>query len=290
MAANDLLTSVATMLTELRTRVEEMDNSNKTSMDELRYFVISHLPEDVPPAEVAATQQGVQGTPAEERRETFIVAPEHTIANTGPRIGVMPVAVSTVIHRQERVDPGLQIKFATLPALKVAIENQAAHLAQFHQTRPLAFFVTASLLKVLVQNEHRHGRNMDMTENTILKSRDDTFITIFTAYVRVTTMGTKEGWTITILKSVPPLKANGTNPDREMITADYDRFFHANVNVHLDTLEKVLMYAFQGATVVETESWPKEDYGKGDDYGRVQDLLVSTVILCHNSPFLLKEL
>ena len=57
-----------------------------------------------------------------------------------------------------------------------------------------------------------------------------------------------------------------------MITADYDKFFHANVNVHLDTLEKVLLYAFQGATVLETESWPKEDYGKGDDYGRVQVL------------------
>ena len=268
MADNVLLASVAAMLTDLRTRVEQMDNSNKTSMDELRYFVISHLPEDAPSVEATAAEQGVQGAPVEERRETFIVAPANTIANAGPRMGVMPLAVSTVIHRQERVDPGMQIKFASLPALKVAIENQAAHLAQFDQTRPLAFFVTASLLKVLVQNEHRYGRNMDMTENTILRSRDDTF----TAYVRVTTMGTKEAWTATILKSVPTLKANGSNPDREMITADYDKFFHANVNVHLDTLEKVLLYAFQGATVLETESWPKEDYGKGDDYGRVQVL------------------
>ena len=79
----------------------------------------------------------------------------------------MPVAVGTVIHRQERVDLGLQIKNATLPALKVAIENQAAHLAQFDQMRPLAFFVTTALLKVLVQNEHRYGRNMDLTENTM---------------------------------------------------------------------------------------------------------------------------
>ena len=193
MAGNDLFTSVATMLTDLSTRVTEMDSRNRASMDELRYLVISNLPENVPPPVVAAAaEQGAQGAPAEERRETFIVAPANTIANAGPRMGVMPLAVSTVIHRQERVDPGMQIKFASLPALKVAIENQAAHLAQFDQTRPLAFFVTASLLKVLVQNEHRYGRNMDMTENTILKSRDDTFIAIFTAYVRVTTMGTKE--------------------------------------------------------------------------------------------------
>ena len=269
MAVNDLIAAVTTMLTDLSTRVTEMDDRNRVHLDELRYLVISNLPENLPPpAEAAAAEQGVQGAPVEERRETFIVAPANTIANAGPRMGVMPLAVSTVIHRQERVDPGMQIKFASLPALKVAIENQAAHLAQFDQTRPLAFFVTASLLKVLVQNEHRYGRNMDMTENTILRSRDDTF----TAYVRVTTMGTKEAWTATILKSVPTLKASGSNPDREMITADYDKFFHANVNVHLDTLEKVLLYAFQGATVLETESWPKEDYGKGDDYGRVQVL------------------
>ena len=170
----------------------------------------------------------------------------------------------------------MQISNATLPALKVAIENQAAHLAQFDQIRPLAFFVTSAILKVLVQNEHRYGRNMDLMENTILKSRDDSFITIFTAYVRITTMGTKEGFTSTVLKSVPPLKADGPNPDREMIVADYDRFFHARVNKHLNTLEKVLIYAFQGATLLETESWPPEPYGKGDDYGRVQVLSRST--------------
>ena len=140
MAGNDLFTSVATMLTDLSTRVTEMDSRNRASMDELRYLVISNLPEDAPPAEATAPNQGIQGAPAEERRETFLVAPEHMVANTGPRIGAMPVAIGTVIHQQEKVDPRLQISNATLPALKVAIENQAAHLAQFDQIRPLAFF------------------------------------------------------------------------------------------------------------------------------------------------------
>ena len=43
MAGNDLFTSVATMLTDLSTRVTEMDSRNRASMDELRYLVISKL-------------------------------------------------------------------------------------------------------------------------------------------------------------------------------------------------------------------------------------------------------
>ena len=88
-------------------------------------------------------------------------------------------------------------------------------------------------------------------------------------------MGTKEGFTTTVLSSVPPLKPDGNHAGRELVIADYDRFFHAPVNKHLKMLEKVLEYAFRGAKNEETKSWPKPGYGKDKDFGINRILLTS---------------
>ena len=88
-------------------------------------------------------------------------------------------------------------------------------------------------------------------------------------YVRVTSMGTKEDFTATILASAGALKASGPDPDRPMGIKDYDLFFHAPVNKHLQLLEKIFEYAYEGVTVRESRDWPLEPYGKGDNFGQI---------------------
>lgn len=87
-------------------------------------------------------------------------------------------------------------------------------------------------------------------------------------------MGTKSGFTATILKAVPPLRPMGdTGPSRrEMVLVDYDLHFHAAVSRHVDYLEKAFNYAYLGATLEETKFWPAENYGKGVEYGQIQVL------------------
>ena len=42
-----------------------------------------------------------------------------------------------------------------------------------------------------------------------------------------------------------------------MLIADFDKFFHAPVNKHLDTLTRVLDYAMRGALTTEMTYCPK---------------------------------
>jgi len=207
-------------------------------------------------------------------RATLLVAQNNTEnPAAGPVPGAVPIATNTaMIHTQERVPEGQQIKYVSLTALKVAVENQAAHMAQFDQFRGLAFFMSATVLRLLVENEHRHGRNTEMTEASIMRRSDESLLDMFTSYVRINSMNTKKGFTTTILGAVPRLKPDG-GYERELELRDYDKYFHAPVNKHLNTLERVLEYAFRKSTRDETESWPEPGYGKGDDFGIVRILL-----------------
>ena len=211
------------------------------------------------------------GTGADSgRRQTFALTTGQPPVGTGAMLGAMPLATGQVLATQEKVDPKMQVHYATFKALIVAIDNQATHVQQFDQYRLLAFFVTMSVLKLIVDNEHRHNRNLDMTYATILRQSDDAFIAMFTSYIRVNHMATKEGFAQTILEAVGKLQALGSDPSRPMLIADYDKFFHAPVNKHLDTLSRVLDYAKCGALVTETQYWPKEVPAVKDDYNMVQ--------------------
>ena len=273
----DTVTMMTSMFSDIMSRMEEMENRNRVNLAEIRGLVETR--NQTPPSAAASPLPELSESPVaaplqplrepETRRETYVVAPDHMVPETGARLGTMQLTAATVIQQQERVDPAAQIKYASFPALKVGIDNQAYHLAQFSQFKPLALFVVVGVLRLLVENEHRHNRNLDMTETTILKHPDEAFIKIFAAYLRVTSMGTKEAFTETILHSVPPLKAYGPDPDRPMGIKDYDLHFHAPVNKHLLMLEKVFEYAYEGATVRETRDWPLEPYGKGDNFGQI---------------------
>jgi len=69
------------------------------------------------------------------------------------------------------------------------------------------------------------------------------------------------------MHSVPELVADGPNPNREMTVEDYDEFFHARVNKHLTILQKVIAYAYTGATLDEAGTWPQPVWGKKTDFG-----------------------
>ena len=212
--------------------------------------------------------------PQAQGRDTFMVTHHDNI----PRVEVTPrrtpLAVGTVIHTQEKVLPSQQVNFLTFPALRVACENQDHHAAMYDQHKNLAFFVVPSQLRLLVANEHRLNRNWDMTDSSILTQPDEAFINMFCAYVRVMAMGTKKGFTATILSAVPPLRAVGDTGlnRRPMEVPDYDILFHAPVSRHMDQLEKAFEHAYRGATLQETRSWPVENYGKNEDYGQIQVL------------------
>ena len=204
------------------------------------------------------------------RRQTFALATGQPYVGTGSMLGAMPLATGQVLATQEKVDPKMQVHYCSFKALIVAIDNQATHVQQFDQYRTLVFFVAMSVLKLIVDNEHRLNRNLDMTYATILKHSDEAFITMFTSYIRVNHMATKEGFAQTILEAVGKLQALGPDPNRPMLIADYDKFFHAPVSKHLDTLRRVLEYAKCGALLTETQYWPKEAPAVKDDYNMVQ--------------------
>ena len=212
--------------------------------------------------------------PQAHGRDTFMVTHQDNVSSGAATPRRTQLAVGTVIHTQEKVLPSQQVNFLTLPALRVAKDNQNHHAAMFDQHKNLAFFVASSQLRLLVANEHRLNRNMDMTDSTILSQPDEAFINMFCAYVRVMTMGTKKGFTATILSAVPPLRAVGdTGANRRTLEVpDYDVLFHAPVARHVDQLEKAFEHAYRGATLQETKSWPLENYGKHDEYGQIQVL------------------
>ena len=212
MEREDPVTSLTNLITSLASRMEEMDVRTQANLIQFRDYVEAQLANRMPASAPGSPMPDLSESPVaaatplgsaipDTRRETYVIAPDHSTPESGPRLGAMPKAGVTVIHQQERVEPALQIKHATFPALKVAYDNQAYHMAQFDQFRLLAFFVTAGILVLLVENEHRHERNMDMTKNTILRLPDGAFVKIFASYVRVTSMGTKEDFTATILAS-----------------------------------------------------------------------------------------
>jgi len=217
-------------------------------------------------------------------RNTFLVAHQNNASGAAGTSGRAPVAVGTVIHTQERVPASQQVVNLTFPALRIAMGHQLKHRAMFDQYKNLSFFVSDPCLKLLVANEHRLNRNLDMTESSILYQPDTAFTNIFCSYVRVMDMGTKKGFTSTILKAVPPLRPLGdTGPSkREMVLADYDHHFHAAVAKHADYLEKALSYAYLGATLEETKFWPAENYGKGIEYGQIQVLCTTLGIYREN--------
>ena len=182
-------------------------------------------------------------------------------------MGAIPVATGTVMVKQERVPTEMEVMHATLKGLKVGIDNQTKFFAKTDQWKNLPAFFTDYVRRLLVENEHRHGRNAALTEHGVMKLHDDAFILIFVAYVRVHYMGTRRGFTETIVNSVPKLKAEGPNPERPMTIEDYDKRFHAVVNKQLDTLEKIMELAYLGATLAEVKEWPGAGWGKGDMYG-----------------------
>ena len=182
-------------------------------------------------------------------------------------LGAIPVATGTVMVKQERVPTGMEVMHATLKGLKVGIDNQARFFAKTDQWKNLPSFFTDHVRRLLAENEHRHGRNMTLTEHGVMKLHDDAFILIFVAYVRVHYMGTRRGFTETIVNSVPKLRAEGPDPERPMTIEDYDNRFHAVVNKQLDTLEKIVELAYLGATLAEVKEWPGAGWGKGDMYG-----------------------
>ena len=183
----DTVNMVTNMFSDIMSRMEEIENRNRVNLAELRGLVETR--NQTPPSAAASPlpelSESPVATPApparvpETRRETYVVAPDHMVSETGARFGTMQLTAATVIQQQERVDPRKKINNATFPALKVGIDNQANHLAQFSQYRPLAMFVVVGILRLLVENEHRHNRNLDMTETTILKLPDEAFIPVF---------------------------------------------------------------------------------------------------------------
>ena len=200
-------------------------------------------------------------------RPSFMLRQRDLLPDPAARLGAIPVATGTVMVKQERVPTGMEVMHATLKGLKVGIDNQAKFFAKTDQWKNLPSFFTDYVRRLLAENEHRHGRNMTLTEHGVMKLHDDAFILIFVAYVRVHYMGTRRGFTETIVNSVPKLKAEGTDPDRPMSIEDYDKRFHAVVNKQLDTLEKIMELAYLGATLAEVKEWPGAGWGKGDMYG-----------------------
>ena len=180
---------------------------------------------------------------------------------------------ATVLHKQEKVDPAMVISVLSFPALKVALENQSQHEATHSQFRNLGHFLSKDIRKALVENEIRHHRNTSMTVSTILKQNDKALVLMFASLIRTKEMGTKDGFAKTIGLSIPRLKASGRDSDRDMVTRDYDKFFHAQVTKQIETAEKVLELAYTGATVWETRFWPKPIYGKEKDYGLLKIIL-----------------
>ena len=180
---------------------------------------------------------------------------------------------TTVLHKQEKVDPAMVISVLSFPALKLALENQAQHEAIYAQFRSLGHFLSKDIRKALVENEARHHRNPGMTVSSILGQRDPALVIMFASLIRTREMGTKEGFVRVIGSSVPPLRASGRDPDGEMVIQDWDKRYHANVNKHVDILEKVIELAYVGATVRETMFWPKPVYGKDKDFGLLRVIL-----------------
>ena len=180
---------------------------------------------------------------------------------------------STVLHKLEKVDPAMVISVLSLPALKVALENQAQHEAVHSQIRNLGHFFSRDIRKALVENEIRHHRNTSMTISTILKQTDKALVLMFVSLIRTKEMGTKDGFVKTIGLSIPRLKASGRDSDRDMVIRDYDRFFHGQVTKQIETAENILELAFTGATLAETMYWPKPVYGKDKDYGLLRVIL-----------------
>jgi hypothetical protein len=146
-------------------------------------------------------------------------------------------------------------------------------LAKWNQIQPLCQFIHPDLLKQLVDNEHRHARNTDMNEFTVMMKSDEIIMQMFAAYVRVHSMSSEEGFTNTIDNSVPLLKPRGPNPERPMEVDDYDLCWHAAMNLHIDTLEKVFTLMVLGATLKETQYWPVEGHAKAPSFGRVQIIM-----------------
>ena len=206
-------------------------------------------------------------------RPSFMLRHNNPVADPVSRAGAIPVATGTVMVKQEKVHPAMQIMQATLEGLKTGIEHQGRFFSEFDQWKNLGFFFSAYIRRLLAENEHRHGRNMGLTEHGILKLHDDAFIAIFVSYVRVNTMGTRSGFTETICGTVKKLKAVGPDPERPMTIEEYDRRFHAVVNKQIDTLEKVVELAYLGATLEEAKNWPSAGWGKGDMFGLVRILL-----------------
>ena len=112
------------------------------------------------------------------RRQTFPIATGQPFVETGTVLGAMPRATSQVLTTQALVDPKMQIHYATFKALIVAIDNQVS-------------IRSMPVLKLIVDNEHRHNRNLDMTYATILRQPDDAFIQMFTSFIRVNYMATR---------------------------------------------------------------------------------------------------
>ena len=104
-------------------------------------------------------------------RNTFLVAHQNNASGAAGTSGRAPVAVGTVIHTQERVPASQQVVNLTFPALRIAMGHQLKHRAMFDQYKNLSFFVSDPCLKLLVANEHRLNRNLDMTDQHPVSTR-----------------------------------------------------------------------------------------------------------------------
>ena len=204
-------------------------------------------------------------------RNTFLVAQTGAQPTGAATHGIAQLASAMVIHTQEKVSPAEQVQYLTWPGLRQVFEAQTNHNTRSDQVRPKVQFVSPRALKLLVANEHRHMRNLDMTEASIMKSPDEAFVRIFAAYVRVHQMDTAYKFGDTFLKAIPKLVPMGADVGRPLAVQDYDLYFHAPVNKHVETVEKTFELIDLGATLEETRHWCKDHgYGKGDDFGRVR--------------------
>ena len=221
-------------------------------------------------------------TTTAKRRESFMVVQDRNPPVTAPLR-----AVPQVLHVQQSVPEEMKISTISLRALRVVIDNQRRFASTYNQEMNIGHFLRPTVLRALVEEEHRRGTALSRFLNHAnILAQDDVVLTgIIMGYIRRNYAHTFDAFRKTLMDSVDELTA--ATPGWIFQAARYHKELHANAAKLIRDLEMSVEHLYDGATSAEMDSWPKRMLGTEKEYGLWRIILMTFGIYEKNFEFII---